>query len=112
MMGRCRKYIGVILIVVYAFFFASTNLFYHSHQLVNSRLVHSHPFSSANHSHTANQVALIEIADTAIYEESAAISAPYIIPAESHILISQAIDEPVLTASTVRFSLRAPPSDC
>ncbi|MDO5442829.1 MAG: hypothetical protein Q4G10_04100 [Bacteroidia bacterium] len=111
-MVKCRKSIGVILIAVYAFFFASTNFFYHSHQLADSRLVHSHPFSSANHSHTANQIVLINILDSAVYEESTAIAAPDIIPARQHVEISKPTVEPVLDGSFIHFSLRAPPAVC
>ena len=45
MKKRFRQLSSVVMLVVYAFFFASTNLFYHSHQLADSKVVHSHPFS-------------------------------------------------------------------
>ena len=111
-MEKCRKFIGVILIAVYAFLFASTNCFYHSHRLADSLLVHSHPFSNAQHSHTVNQIILIDIVDSAVYEESALIAAPDVVPASQCTEFSESTVEPALDGSFILFSLRAPPAVC
>lgn len=60
MKKRFRQLSSVVMLVVYAFFFASTNLFYHSHQLADSKVVHSHPFSDRFHSHSSSQVLTLE----------------------------------------------------
>ena len=112
LMVKCRKYFGLFLVAVYAFFFASTNLFYHTHQIADFILVHSHPFSGAGHSHTADQVLLIDAIDSSIYQESSAISAPDMIPALPCLVISMGREADVLSAPTFPFSLRAPPASC
>lgn len=109
-MARFRKHIGLILLAVYAFFFASTNLFYHSHQIEGITLVHSHPFSGASHSHTANQILLIEIIDSATYQGADNASAPDLIPVLLGDNICKSYTAPVLTPDIFSFSLRAPPA--
>ncbi|MBQ0150085.1 MAG: hypothetical protein KBT08_05650 [Bacteroidales bacterium] len=111
-MVKCRKYIGIFLVLVYAFFFASTNLFYHSHQLADSKLVHSHPFSIPGHSHTATQILLIELTDTADYQASAELSAPDAAPGMFCPEISDSCTEAVLSGVLFFYSLRAPPASC
>lgn len=111
-MVKSRKYVGLALIVVYAFFFASANLFYHTHQLANSKLVHSHPFSGAGHSHTANQVVLIDLLDSATYQESSEISVPDAVSLLCCREIPASPEQSVLSVSAFSFSLRAPPATC
>lgn len=111
-MGKCRKNIGLVLLFVYAFFFASTNFFYHSHQLADHRLVHSHPFSGANHSHTANQIVLIQAADSSNYQESSILTVPDYILEQLGDVGSQLYVRPALPPDNFSFSLRAPPTTC
>ena len=111
-MGRIRKYIGFILILVYAFFFASTNLFYHSHQLADYKLVHSHPFSNPGHSHTSNQILLIGVLDSADFQESAELSVPDAVPGFSCPELSANCNDNVLFGVVFSYSLRAPPASC
>lgn len=109
-MVKHRKHIGLFLLVVYAFFFASTNFFYHSHQLANYKLVHSHPFNSPGHSHAGGQILLIEATDSAAYEESSPISVPDFVPTRPGTKILQTDVRPILTPDILSFSLRAPPA--
>ena len=111
-MVKFRKYTGLFLILVYAFFFASTNLFYHTHQLADYKLVHSHPFSIPGHSHTAGQILLINIIDSADFQESAGLSVPDAIPGLSCSEIFGNCAEKVLSGTTFSYSLRAPPASC
>lgn len=111
-MSRCRKFISLTLVVVYAFFLASTTMFYHSHQLADFNLVHSHPFNSHGHSHTAGQILLIDIADSAVYMESPAMSAQISIPVTAGIELLVRYIEPVLAPVSFLFSLKAPPVAC
>ena len=111
-MVKCRKHIGLVLLLVYAFFFASTNFFYHSHQLAGCKIVHSHPFNDPGHSHTANQVLLIDSADSAIYQEVADLLAPDAVPALLCVGITACQNDVVLPGSFFSFSLRAPPTSC
>ena len=111
-MVKFRKYSGLFLILVYAFFFASTNLFYHSHQLADYKLVHSHPFSIPGHSHTANQILLIDLIDSADFQESAELSVPDAVPGFSCPEIMGNSTEVVRSGVIFSYSLRAPPASC
>ena len=111
-MVKFRKYTGLFLILVYAFFFASTNLFYHSHQLADYKIVHSHPFSIPGHSHTANQILLIDLIDSADFQESAELSVPDAVPGFSVTVISDKCADDVLSGFNFYYSLRAPPASC
>ena len=111
-MAKCRKYISLVLLVVYAFFFASANLFYHSHQLANIKLVHSHPFNGSDHSHTTSQILFIDILDSATYQESAAVCAPEYIPVQLCAEIFSQYTCPEQSPIFFSFSLRAPPASC
>ncbi|MCQ2177940.1 MAG: hypothetical protein MJY42_03525 [Bacteroidales bacterium] len=107
-----RKYIVVFLTVVYAFFFASTNLFYHTHHLVNSVLVHSHPFSGAGHTHTASQLVLIDAVDSSVYQGSVLQTVPEFVPTAFGSELCLNPITPVLSTRALSFSLRAPPASC
>ncbi|MCQ2181708.1 MAG: hypothetical protein MJY50_06600 [Bacteroidales bacterium] len=111
-MAKCRKHIGLALLVVYAFFFASANLFCHSHQLSGFKIVHSHPFNGSGHSHTTGQILLIDVLDSATYQESAEISAPELIPVLLGGEIVSPYTSPVFSPEVSSFSLRAPPASC
>ena len=109
-MSKGIKYIGLFLVLVYAFFFTSTNFFYHTHQLATAKLVHSHPFGGQGHTHTANQLTLVDIIDSSVYQESADVITPDFLP----VLLSSEMDwnptEEVFNVRILNFSLRAPPA--
>ena len=111
-MVKFRKYTGLLLLLVYAFFFASTNFFYHTHQLADCKLVHSHPFSAPDHSHTAGQILLIGLIDSADLLESAELSTPETIYGFSVPEISDKRVDDVLSGFNRFYSLRAPPASC
>ena len=111
-MVKFRKYTGLFLILVYAFFFASTNFFYHTHQLADHKLVHSHPFSIPGHSHTADQILLIDLIDSADLLESAELSVPDAISGFSIPEYNDNAAEDTLCGSDLFYSLRAPPASC
>ncbi len=49
------------LLILYLVFQASTSVFPHTHIVEGKKMVHSHPYSSANHNHTEDQVTAIEL---------------------------------------------------
>ena len=112
-MGNRKRIIsGIILASVYVFFFASTNLFYHSHIISNVKIVHSHPWSGAAHSHNADQVSLIEVLDSAVYQETEPLFISGPVP-ELPSKVETAVIVTVLRQPAVlSFSLRAPPAHC
>lgn len=104
-----RKYVGLFLVVVYAFFYASTNMFYHTHQFSDGRVVHSHPFGEKGHNHTAGQILLFSVVEEGAYNGAETIHSPEFIPVDS---IEVSSDERADAAQSVHcrfFSLRAPP---
>ncbi len=55
-----RKYVmSLCLLVLYLVFQAGITVFPHEHILNGEKLVHSHPYSNADHSHTADQAVTI-----------------------------------------------------
>lgn len=110
MANRKRIISGLVLAAVYAFFFASTNFFYHSHIISDVKIVHSHPWSGSAHSHSADQITLIEVLDSAVYEESETLVAPVPVPMAVCRTASELTESPAFSVSVLTFSLRAPPA--
>ncbi len=55
-----RKYVlSLCLLTLYIVFQAGITVFPHEHILNGEKLVHSHPYSNANHSHTTDQAVVI-----------------------------------------------------
>lgn len=104
-----RKYAGLFLLVVYTFFYASTSMFYHVHQLSDGRVVHSHPFSDKSHNHTAGQIQLLSVVEEGVYDGSESVQSPEFIPAESVEMTSDGRVDAVQSVHCRFFSLRAPP---
>ncbi len=106
---RSKYYVSLCLLVLYVVFQAGISVFPHEHILNGEKLVHSHPYSNANHSHTADQAVTI-----------ARLSSVQTLEAQS--AFSQEVDLPVLYAlefnedsskpkapQTYCVGLRAPP---
>ena len=51
-----RKFVAILLGVVFMQYFAGTNFFIHCHKLPTRIIVHSHPFPNKPHNHTDNQI--------------------------------------------------------
>lgn len=110
MQNKRRIILGGILFIVYAFFFASTNFFYHSHLLDDVKIVHSHPWNTTGHSHNSNQILLISAISSAAYEESDPIDVPVYYSSDfSRILAVRCIDAECVSPCN-DLSLRAPPA--
>ena len=104
-----KKIVGVLMLAVYAFFFASTNLFYHSHQFENFKIVHSHA-GDKSQNHTASQLLLIEALSTDNYEGTSDIIVPEIFDVYSAIVTSANYEGFVPALLYDCNSLRAPPA--
>ena len=109
MSRRFSKVSSVILLVLFAFFFASTNLFFHTHEGLSGKIVHSHPWSAKSHNHTDAQFQAISMLSANIFE----MSAPADIPAISLLYLTDSgYSEYVAVVRTVHpgtLSLRGPP---
>ncbi len=53
--GRIKYIISVCLLVLFTIYQTGITVFPHEHILNGEKLVHSHPYSNANHSHTSDQ---------------------------------------------------------
>lgn len=106
---RLKQTIGLLLLVAYAFFFASANLCYHSHQLADGTIVHSHIFfGGQHHNHTAGQLQIIDQLNTTSYEEAEPVSVQLIQSDFCELLVAREVVALQLTP-IYNFSLRAPP---
>lgn len=109
---RIKQTIGLLLLVIYAMFFASANLCYHSHQLADGTVVHSHIFfGGQHHNHTAGQLQIIDQLNTANYEEAESVQIQPAHPEYCELLVAREVVALPLTP-IYNFSLRAPPYYC
>ena len=70
MSKRFPRVSSIILLVLFAFFFASTNLFFHTHEGISGKIVHSHPWSAKSHNHTGAQFQAISLLSANIFDLS------------------------------------------
>lgn len=108
-MTRHLKYKSAFALVLFAFFFASTNLFPHVHEGPEGRIVHSHPWSGKAHSHSDSEIQLLQIISANIYLDSGHVD---FVTAESPdflFILVVALPEVVQTVFRHVLGLRAPP---
>lgn len=108
-MTRHLKYKSALALVLFAFFFASTNLFPHVHEGPEGRIVHSHPWSGKAHSHSDSEIQLLQIISANIYLDSGHVE---FFTAESPdflFILVVALPEVVQTVFHHVLGLRAPP---
>ena len=58
-MDKKKKIISLLLLTLFVSYYASTTLFFHSHQYAWGTIIHSHPYTAATHAHSANALQLI-----------------------------------------------------
>lgn len=108
-MTRHLKYKSALALVLFAFFFASTNLFPHVHEGPEGRFVHSHPWSGKAHSHSDSEIQLLQIISANIYLDSGHVE---FVTAESPsfpVIPVPTLQEVVRTVFHHVLGLRAPP---
>lgn len=108
-MTRHLKYKSAFALVLFAFFFASTNLFPHVHEGPEGRIVHSHPWSGKAHSHSDYEIQLLQIISANIYLDCGHVE---FVTAESPdflFILVVALPEVVQTVFHHVLGLRAPP---
>ena len=108
-MTRHLKIKSALALALFAFFFASTNLFTHVHEGPEGRIVHSHPWSGKPHSHSDYELQLLQIISANVYLDSGQAE---IVPAESQefsILPVPELSEVVRSLFHHVLGLRAPP---
>lgn len=103
------KYKSALALVLFAFYFASTNLFPHVHEGPEGRIVHSHPWSGKAHSHSDSEIQLLQIISANIYLDSGHVD---FVTAESPdflFILVVALPEVVQIVFHHVLGLRAPP---
>lgn len=108
-MTRHIKIKSALALVLFAFFFAATNLFTHVHEGPEGRIVHSHPWSGKPHSHSGSELQLLQVISSNIYLVS---GQDEIVPVESQefsILPVPELSEVVRSLFHHVLGLRAPP---
>jgi len=109
MKNKLRTILSQILLVLFVSYYGSITLFWHSHRLGNITIVHSHPFSNNQHSHSAAQIDLIKVlTETAGFIGIAGFCFSNALKAKKHLFSSKAISEALLYDSVVWFR-RGPP---
>lgn len=65
---RFSKVVSTILLVLYAYFFASTHLFVHVHEDASGKIVHSHPWGGKAHTHSNSQLLSISLLSAYVFD--------------------------------------------
>ena len=63
-MRHLRAYCAVILLALFSCYYAGISLFFHTHIVNGSTVVHSHLGGSADHNHSDSQYAVIDLLST------------------------------------------------
>ena len=109
MVKHIKQTISLLLLVVYVMFFASANLCFHSHQLADGTIVHSHIFFGGHsHSQNGSQLQIIDQLNTTAYENTESYQIQQFIPEYSELIVAREVIVPI-QISQYSFSLRAPP---
>ncbi len=100
--GKNKHFISICLLVLYLVFQAGISVFTHVHILNGEKLVHSHPYSNANHTHTSDQAIAI-----ARLSSAQTLKAETAVFREVHLPMLYA-----LTFNTDSFSTKVPHAHC
>ena len=105
-----KIFVSILLLLAYVSYLVSTSVFVHVHNDGNEKIVHSHPFTSSNHSHTQSQLSLISFLSSAGISEGArcinCVAAALILL----LIITPFVKYSTSQADVIYSSLRAPPA--
>ena len=108
-MRHLRTYCAVILLALFSCYYAGISLFFHTHIVNGSTVVHSHLGGSADHNHSDSQYAVIDILST--FQSEGAVDCN--VCPTPFFLLSDACHEyqapSVLGESVQALTLRGPP---
>lgn len=97
------------MLIVYAFFFASTNLCYHSHEISGEKIIHSHMGYGYSHDHSNNQIQILEIISASVTDCPDTIILPDNSYAFSEVVAVLFVESRLGLIQSDGFYLRAPP---
>jgi hypothetical protein len=110
MKNKVKSILSHILLLLFISYYGSITLFWHSHRLGNTVIVHSHPFSNAQHSHTAAQYDLIKVlTETAGFIGFSSILAAKALDSKNHLYATKLTFKALRNSSYVCFR-RGPPT--
>lgn len=100
---------SALALVLFAFFFASTNLFTHVHEGPEGRIVHSHPWSGKPHSHSQSEFQLLQLISLNIYRAAEQVGVTSLARPVLYELPMRKLPEVIQTVFHHVLGLRAPP---
>lgn len=59
--GKIRKYMAVVFLLIFGWYFSSINLFPHIHTVNGNSIVHSHFGGAADHGHNETEYTVIDL---------------------------------------------------
>lgn len=59
--GKVRKYMAVVFLLIFGWYFSSINLFPHIHTVNGNSIVHSHFGGTADHGHSETEYTVIDL---------------------------------------------------
>ena len=107
-MGKVRKYISLVLLVLFSCYYAGINFFSHTHIINGTSVAHSHLGGYAEHNHSDAQYRVIEFLSYFCSDEIADcchVEAPFFQLSE---LYAEYVAD-VESAAVSAFYLRGPP---
>jgi len=110
MKKRVKQILTHILLFLFVSYYGSITLFWHSHHLGNTTIVHSHPFNNTQHSHSAAQFDLIKVlTETAGFIGISGLFVALALKAKSHLFATKPASNRKQTDSVVWYR-RGPPA--
>jgi len=110
MKERVKQILTHVLLLLFISYYGSITLFWHSHHLGNTTIVHSHPFNNTQHSHTAAQYDLIKVlTETAGFIGVGGLIVALALKAKSHLFDLESISKS-FQQFTVVWHRRGPPT--
>ena len=108
-MRQIRTYCAVLLLALFSCYYAGISLFFHTHIVNGSTVVHSHLGGASSHNHSDSQYAVIDILSnfqSEGAEDCIGCQVPFFLLSE----ISVAYEAPSLSGGVLdAYSLRGPP---
>ena len=72
-MLKIKKTVSLLLLALYMAYYVGAHCFFHTHNLSNGVITHSHPYTSGTHTHNANDFQLINIFTNTLFVGATAI---------------------------------------
>ncbi|KWW29209.1 MAG: hypothetical protein AUK63_1594 [bacterium P3] len=107
-MKTMKRTAGLLLAAIYLFYFAGTHFFVHRHFVNDRVVVHSHPYSKSNHTHSSIEILSIDELsnDTCVTSDDVHVSEAVCLG--DWAFVSATVSAPAKDGATTR-RLRAPP---